>query len=158
MGTGRVCGIYTAPAEGAPMVGHDAIEAFAGKGLSGDRYAIPAGTYTGMRLEDAQRAVTLFERENLDYLEREHGIVLTPEQTRRNLLVEGVPLNDLIGVEFTVGGVPLRGVDLAHPCSYLQDLTEPGVLRGLQDRGGLRCEILADGVISVGDPVTPPTR
>lgn len=156
MSTGRVCGIYTAPAEGAPMVGHDTIEAFAGKGLSGDRYAIEAGTYSGLRLEDAQRAVTLIERESLDHLEQEHGIVLDPIQTRRNLLVEGVALNDLIGVEFTVGGVPLRGVDLAHPCSYLQDLTQDGVLRGLQDRGGLRCEILADGVISVGDPVTIP--
>jgi len=156
MGTGRVLGIYTAPAEGAPMVAHDTIEAFAGKGLSGDRYANEAGTYSGRRLEDAQRAVTLFERENLDHLEREHGIVLTPEQTRRNLLVEGVSVNDLVGVEFTVGGVPMRGVDLAHPCSYLQDLTEPGVLQALQGRGGLRCEILADGVISVGDPVTTP--
>ncbi|MBM3660400.1 MAG: MOSC domain-containing protein [Actinobacteria bacterium] len=156
MTTGRVCGIYTAPAEGAPMVGHDSIEAFAGKGLAGDRYAIEAGTYSGKRLEDAQRAVTLFERENLECLEREHGIVLAPEQTRRNLLVEGVAVNDLIGVEFTVGGVPMRGVDLAHPCSYLQDLTEPGVLLALQDRGGLRCEILADGTITLGDPVTTP--
>jgi len=158
MGTGRVLGIYTAPAEGAPMVAHATIEAFAGKGLAGDRYAIEAGTYSGKRIEDAQRAVTLIERESLDHLEREHGIVLDPLQTRRNLLVEGVALNDLIGVEFTVGGVPLRGVDLAHPCSYLQDLTEPGVLLGLQDRGGLRCEILTGGTVTVGDPVVTPDR
>jgi len=157
MTTGRVCGIYTAPAEGAPMVAHDTIEAFAGKGLAGDRYAIEAGTYSGVRLEDAQRAVTLFERENLDHVAAEHGIVLDPLETRRNLLVEGVRVNDLVGVTFTVGAVTLRGVDLAHPCSYLQELTQPGVLQALQDRGGLRCEILTDGVITVGDPVTTPT-
>ena len=156
MTTGRVLGIYTAPAEGAPMVSHETIEAIAGHGLAGDRYAIEAGTYSGTRLEDAQRAVTLFEQETLDHLASEHGIVLGPHETRRNLLVAGVAVNDLVGVTFTVGGVRLRGVDLAHPCTYLQELTRPGVLRALTDRGGLRCEILTDGTIAVGDAVTTP--
>lgn len=156
MAMGRVLGIYTAPAEGAPMGAHESIEAFAGCGLAGDRYAIAAGTYSGKRLEDAQRAVTLFAQENLDHLASEHGIVLRPEETRRNLLVEGVRVDDLVGVTFTVGAVMLRGVDFAHPCSYLEELTQPGVLRALQGRGGLRCEILTDGVIAVGDAVTTP--
>lgn len=153
--TGRVVGIYTAPAEGAPMVAHDAVEAIAGHGLAGDRYAIAAGTYSGKRLGDAQRAVTLFEREHLDHLAEEHGIVLGPHETRRNLVVEGVRLDGLVGVTFTVGEVTLRGVDLAHPCAYLEGLTRPGVLRALQDRGGLRGEILTGGTITVGDPVDP---
>jgi MOSC domain-containing protein YiiM len=156
MPKGRVLGIYTAPEAGAPMVGHESIEALAGRGLAGDRYALIAGTYTGTRLEDAQRAVTLFEQETLEYLATEHGIVLGPQETRRNLLVEGLAVNDLVDVTFTAGEVTLRGVDLAHPCSYLQDLTQPGVLRALQDRGGLRCEILTDGTITVGDAVTTP--
>ena len=126
---GRVLGIFTAPAEGAPMVAHGSIEALAGQGLAGDRYAVAAGSYSGKRLEDAERAITLFARETLDAVAAEHGIVLAPEQTRRNLLVEGLALNDLVGVAFTVGGVELRGVDLAHPCAYLQELTQPGVLR-----------------------------
>lgn len=156
MSSGRVRAVFTAPAEGAPMVAHEAVEALAGKGLAGDRYAIEAGTYSGRRLEDAQRAITLFEQETLDHLAAEHGIVLAPHETRRNLLVEGVRVNDLVGVTFTVGAVTLHGVDLAHPCSYLQELTQPGVLRALQDRGGLRCEILTDGTIAVGDAVTTP--
>jgi len=52
--------------------------------------------------------------------------------------------------------VQLRGVDLAHPCAYLQELTEPGVLRALTDRGGVRAEILTSGPITVGDAVTIP--
>lgn len=153
MAAGRVLGIYTASAEGAPMVAHDAIEAFAGLGLSGDRYAIAAGTFSGRRVEDAARAVTLFEREALDALAAEHGIVLGPHETRRNLLVEGVAVNDLVDVTFTVGPVTLRGTELAHPCSYLQELTRPGVLRALTNRGGLRAELLTDGTITVGDPI-----
>jgi MOSC domain-containing protein YiiM len=152
--TARVLGIYTAPAEGEPMVGHDRIDAVAGIGLAGDRYAVAAGTYSGRRLADAQRAVTLFAQETLDAVAAEHDLVLRPEETRRNLLVEGVAVDDLVGVTFTVGPVELRGVDLAHPCAYLQDLTRPGVLRALQDRGGLRAEILTGGPITIGDPVS----
>ncbi len=153
---GRVLGIYTAPAEGAPMVAHASIEALAGQGLAGDRYAIAAGSYSGKRLDDAQRAITLFARETLDAVAAEHDIVLTPEQTRRNLLVEGLALNDLVGVTFTVGGVEMRGIDLAHPCAYLQELTQPGVLRALTDRGGVRAEILTSGPITLGAPIHVP--
>jgi MOSC domain-containing protein YiiM len=138
------------------MVAHDAIEAFAGLGLSGDRYAIAAGTFSGRRLDDAQRAVTLFEQETLDAVAAEHGVVLRPDETRRNLLVEGIAVNDLVGVTFTVGAVEMRGVDLARPCAYLQELTRPGVLRALQDRGGLRAEVLTDGTIALGDEVSVP--
>ena len=62
MPSGRVLAIFTAPASGAPMVAHTEIAAFAGKGLFGDRYAAAAGTYSGVRVDDADRAVTLFER------------------------------------------------------------------------------------------------
>ena len=37
--TGKLVGIYTAAAEGAPMEAHDEIAAIAGAGLEGDRYA-----------------------------------------------------------------------------------------------------------------------
>jgi len=154
MRSGRLLGIYTAPREGAPMVAHDAIDALAGRGLAGDRYALAAGTYSGMRIEDAQRAVTLFARETLDAVAAEHGIELAAHETRRNLLVDGVPLNDLVGTRFRVGAVEMRGVDLAHPCAYLESLTRPGVLRALVDRGGLRAEILTSGSIAIGDEVT----
>ena len=55
-----------------------------------------------------------------------------------------------------MGAVELRGVDLAHPCAYLEGLTQPGVLGALKDRGGVRAEILTDGTIAVGDVITIP--
>lgn len=152
---GRVVGIYVAPGEGRPMESRDEVRALAGKGLEGDRYANEAGKYSGVRIENAQRAVTLIEREAVQGAVAEHGIELTEQETRRNIVTEGVRLNDLVGQEFVVGGVRFRGFDLSHPCVYLEELTRPGVRPALLDRGGLRAEILDDGTIQIGDVISP---
>jgi MOSC domain-containing protein YiiM len=152
---GRIVGIYIAPADGAPMQSRDEVRALAGKGLEGDRYADAAGKYSGTRIEDAKRAVTLIEREAVQGAADEYEIELAEGETRRNLVTEGVALNHLVGKEFQVGGVRLRGVDLAHPCAYLQDLTRPGVRKSLIHRGGLRAEIVHGGHIHLGDRVVP---
>ena len=152
---GRIVGIYVAPGDGAPMEGRDSVRAIAGKGLEGDRYAAAAGKYSGSRVADAQRAVTLIEREAIRGAIEEYGIELGEQETRRNLVTEGVPLNHLVGKEFHVGGVRMRGVDLSEPCAYLEGLTRPGVRPSLIHRGGLRAEILHGGHIHIGDTVTP---
>lgn len=135
------------------MCTHEAVDALAGRGLAGDRYAVAAGTYSGQRLPDAQRAVTLIESETLDAVRAESGIVLGGAHTRRNLVTRGVALDDLVGASFRVGEVELFGVGLAPPCAYLESLTQPGVLRALTGRGGIRAEILVGGTLRVGDIV-----
>jgi len=129
------------------------VQALAGHGLEGDRYAIEAGKYSGTKV--GKRAVTLIEREAIEGARNEYGIELDEAETRRNLVVEGVPVNHLVGREFTVGGVRMRGYDLAEPCTYLEGLTRAGVRKALVHRGGLRAEILDDGPIRVGDAVLP---
>ncbi len=155
---GSLVAIYTAPESGAPMQARDEVEAVAGRGLAGDRYGATTGKYSGSRLPDAQRAVTLIEAETLDAVRDECGVELGAHETRRNLLTRGVALNDLVGVTFRVGDVELRGVDLATPCSYLESLTRSGVLRALTDRGGLRAEILTSGTLRIDDPIIVPHR
>jgi len=152
---GAIVGIYVAPGEGVPMQARDEVRAIAGKGLEGDRYAIEAGKFSGKRLEDAQRAITLIEREAIENAVDEYGVTLGEQETRRNLVTTGVALNHLIGHEFTVGEVRMRGVDLSHPCAYLEELTREGVRKMLVHRGGLRAEVLSDGPIRVGDAVLP---
>jgi len=151
---GSVVAIFIAPAEGASMEPRDEVRAIAGKGLEGDRYAVDAGKYSGFRIEDSQRAITLIEREAIDGAVQEYGVELEPIETRRNIVTEGVALNHLVGHEFTVGGVRLRGFDLSEPCTYLEEQTRTGVRKALIHRGGLRAEILSDGPIRVGDAIT----
>jgi MOSC domain-containing protein YiiM len=149
---GRVVGIYTAPEQGAPMESRDDVQAVAGVGLDGDRYASGDGKYTRSG-DDGKRAVTLIEREAVDAARREYDIELQEHEARRNVITEGVPLNYLVGRTFRVGDVVLRGFKLAEPCAYLEGQTRPGVRRALVHRAGLRAEIVEGGVIRVGDPV-----
>jgi MOSC domain-containing protein YiiM len=150
---GRLVGIYTAPRAGAPMEAHDRIDALAGVGLCDDRYALGTGTYSG----DARgpRDVTLIAREVVDELRAGGGPVLVREdETRRNLVTEGVDLDELVGRTFRVGGLRMRGLRPAEPCAYLEQLTGvAGVRAALVHRGGLRAEILDDGELRVGDAI-----
>ncbi|MGZ4431174.1 MAG: MOSC domain-containing protein [Gaiellales bacterium] len=123
-----------------------AVRAIAGRGLEGDRYPVGDEAAPG-------EALTLIEAEALEALAAENGIVLAPGESRRQLTTRGIGLNDLVGREFTVGPVRCRGVELCEPCAHLASLTQPGVLRGLVRRGGLRADILAGGEIAVGDEV-----
>lgn len=79
---------------------------------------------------------------------------MTGAQSRRQVVVRGVRLNDLVGRRFRVGDVECTGVKIAEPCTHLQSLTWPGIIKDLIHRGGLRADILTDGKISVGDAVT----
>jgi MOSC domain-containing protein YiiM len=97
--------------------------------------------------------VTLIELEAIEALNQEDNLGLAPGQTRRNLLTQGVPLNHLVGKEFRVGSITLRGVRLCEPCDYLAGLTRSEVLPGLVHRGGLRADILSDGLIQSGDDI-----
>lgn len=156
MANGTVVSIHVAPGAGTPMVPVGEAHAVPGKGLEGDRYFKQVGTYsgrTGPRGAPPAREVTLIESEAIDALRRDYGIELDPGDSRRNIVTRGVALNHLIGREFRAGQVRVRGIRLCEPCAHLEELTRQGVLRGLVHRGGLRGEIVTEGVIRVGDEI-----
>ncbi len=162
MWQGRVVTIHIAPQASAPMVSVPEVRAVTGRGLEGDRYFLGTGFYS-QRSSYGGREVTLIETETLDALfdgvvnadGRTLGIKLDPGQSRRNIATVGVPLNHLVGRQFRVGQVRMRGTRLCEPCKHLEELSWPGVMGGLVHRGGLRAQILADGLIRVGDPIEP---
>ena len=149
----RLVGIFIAPSAGAPMQACDRIAVVAGVGVRGDRYAAGTGTYSGTG--PGPRDVTLIERDAVDAVRTEDGgLALREDETRRNLVTEGVALNHLVGRTFRVGEVRMRGVRLAEPCAYLEQLVGlVGVREALLHRAGLRAEILDDGELRVGDDI-----
>jgi len=149
MGKAVVASLYIAQAAGGPMSSVKEVRAVVGKGLEGDRYFKEMGTFSNE--PGPGRDITLIEIEALEALKRGYGIELASGESRRNIVTRGVPLNHLVGREFKVGEVLLRGMRLCDPCSHLEKLTQKGVLRGLIHRGGLRADIITDGVIRVGD-------
>jgi len=148
---GTIVSIHTATSANHPTVSRKEVKAVTGKGLEGDRYFQKTGTYSNKPGPD--REVTLIEIEAIDALKRDHGIDIPAGESRRNIVTRGVPLNHLVGREFTVGEVTLRGIRLCEPCSHLEGLTQKGVLTGLIHRGGLRAQIIKDGTIRVGDQI-----
>ena len=122
----------------------------AGKGLEGDRYFKKVGTYASAGKLGQGKEVTLVAEEALHAVEKEHGIAVSFAETRRNILVRGVALNDLVGREFTIGRVRLRGARLCHPCVKLVARTGKPLLKPLAGRGGLMAVILRGGKIKVG--------
>ena len=129
----------------------ESAHAIAGRGLEGDRYFDGAGYWS--KHPGVGREITLIEVEAIEALEREKKIAIAPSAARRNLVTRGVPLNHLVGREFQIGEVRLRGIRLCEPCDYLEGLTTKGVLTGLMHRGGLRADVVSGGTIRAGDPI-----
>ena len=151
--SGTVLNIHIASTAGAAPVAVEQVNAVAGRGLEGDRYFNKTGTYS--ETPGSGREVTLIAIEEIEALASETGIELKAGESRRNITIRGVALNDLVDKEFSVGNVTLRGTRLCEPCAHLEAHVErPGVLKGLVHRAGLRCDIVSGGTIRVGDDVT----
>jgi MOSC domain-containing protein YiiM len=151
MWTGSVVSIYVASSAAAPTRTVEEARAVAGKGLEGDRYFDGRGTWSAH--PGSGREVTLIESEALDALESEAGPHFAPGAHRRNVVTRGVPLNHLVGHDFRIGEVVLRGTRLCEPCEHLEKLTQPGIKMAALHRSGLRADVIQEGSIRIGDVV-----
>jgi MOSC domain-containing protein YiiM len=148
---GTVISINIAPRAEAPMESVEEARAVPGKGLEGDRYFVRQGTFYKPQPD---RELTLIEAEAVEAMKRELDVDYGLGDSRRNIVTRGVPLNHLVGREFMIGDVKMRGLRLCEPCSHLQKLSHEKVLPGLVHRGGLRAQILTEGTIRVGAAVS----
>lgn len=122
-------------------------ELVADHGILGDRYYGVAAHYdaqiTFLAWEVFIELQTAFDRPDW-----------TPLLMRRNVVVEGMPLNALLGQEFELdcgeGRVLLAGMRECSPCAWMDAMLAPGVQKWLRGRGGLRTRILSDGVLRKG--------
>jgi MOSC domain-containing protein YiiM len=145
-GSGAVEQICVASAAGDPVRKLQAVRAIAGKGLEGDRHVTGRGTFPS---GPPGSALTMIAAEVCESFEPP----LAPHEHRRNLVTRGIDLNGLVGRDFTVGELRCRGMRLCEPCTVVQRYAARPVLRELVHRGGLRVDIVRDGVIKVGDEV-----
>ncbi len=142
--------IYICPEKGAPMEKLDQVRAIPGLGLEGDRYTKGEGFWqTVKNPRSAFRHISLIlysDIENSGFEENE---------TRRNLVISGeINLAELIGREFEVGEVRMRGAEICTPCNRPSKLSgKEGFEKIFKDeKGGLRAEIIGQaGIIYVGD-------
>ena len=140
--------VHIASVGGEPMMEVAQAQAVIGSGLAGDRYAEGVGTYS--KKQGPDREVTLIEIEAIEALVRDHDIKLDVGQSRRNIVTRGVPLNHLVGAEFQVGGVKMRGVRLNEPCKYFENLLDRGPARRAHQPLGTECSSYKRGLHSRG--------
>lgn len=139
--------IFISPASGGDLLELSQVMAVAGKGLEGDRNFRETA-------DDNQNAVTLISEDAVQICRQRIGRDFPIEQFRRNLIVSGVELNQLVNLQFRVGDAVFTGYELCHPCQYLSGLLGADMLAGLADCGGLRAKITRSAIIKCGDKIT----
>jgi MOSC domain-containing protein YiiM len=154
MSEGNILGIYVAPAKGAGVMGHQKVSLRAGKGIEGDRYFSQTGKNRSSYKGQPDWEITLIESEVIESFNQDQGHSFHESDFRRNLVTLGIRLNDLVGKTFTINNVSFYGVQLCEPCASLQRRLGVSILPELVGKGGLRAQILGNGVIGVGDQIT----
>lgn len=133
-------GHHGLPAGENEIIEVDSVECIAGRGLRGDRFFDFKEDYKGQ--------VTLFAWEVFDELRNTQGKPGLPASVlRRNVVVEGLDLDALIGKRFELQGVTLEGTGECKPCYWMDQAVGSGAEEWLKGRGGLRCKIVTDGVL-----------
>jgi MOSC domain-containing protein YiiM len=127
-----------------PLIEVPSIECVAGHGIRGDRFYDYRDNYKGQ--------ITFFSFEIFERLASHFALAnKSAGAVRRNVVVSGIDLNDLIGEEFSIQDVRLRGTAHCRPCYWLDQAIAPGAEKFLEGNGGLRAQILSDGAIAIGE-------
>jgi len=135
---------------GNKMITVSSVKVLSNKGIVKDRYF--------KENNDKDLQITLIELENINYFNKKSKTNIPYIDFRRNIITRGIELNKLVGKELLIGKVKIKVHRLCDPCKYLQDKLKKNnsfkSLANLYNRGGLRCEILLDGIIYLKDKIT----
>ena len=124
----------------------NSIEVLANQGIVGDRHF--------KSNNDPYCQLSLIESENINHYNLQYGLNVSYVDFRRNIITEGIKLNDLVDKKIRIGKVEVKGIDLCRPCKHLTEmLGQKNILKEFLRRGGLRCQILSSSNIRVGDKI-----
>jgi len=151
--TGKIIAIFIANQASAQVESVSEANLIAGRGIEGDRYFHGRGTFSKKLKDLPDRELTLVEAEEIDAFNKKHSTEFEHGDFRRNILTTGIRLNDLVGVQFWVGGVLVEGVRLCEPCKRLGTCLAPIVQSEMAGRTGLRARIVNSGTVKVGEEI-----
>lgn len=149
-----VYAIYIAGSAGKEMQEVASANLIPGKGIEGDRYYNGTGTFSEQLKDKPHAEITLIQKEAIDAFNAEFNQNHAYSDLRRNIVTIGVSLNDLIGEEFCIGDVTLKGIKLCEPCKHLAETVNTLFLPHMIGRSGLRAQVLSSGKIHKGDSIS----
>ena len=122
------------------------IDLVAGKGVIGDRHF--------KDYNDPFNQLSIIESESIDEYNKKYSLNIPYLDFRRNIVTRGIRLNDLIDKKILIGEVRLGMIDLCRPCRHLSEkLDKENIIKEFLRKGGIRCEILNDGEISINSQI-----
>lgn len=151
--TGKVLELLISEEAGKTLQSNQTVQLKAGRGVVGDRYYLAQGTHSKVLKDKPDVELTLIEQEEIKSFDDKTGLGYVGRDFRRNIVTEGIRLNDLVGKEFYIGKVRLKGIRLCEPCAYLSGLLGKEIMEHMIHKSGLRAEILTDGFIDLADSV-----
>lgn len=122
----------------APTYELDAVDLVSGRGIKDDRFEFSKYPLTFVS-EEVMREV--FGSLGLDY---------KPALFRRNIVISGFNLNQLIGKRFVIGEVEFEGMDHCAPCTWMNAVMTKGAYGLMRGRGGLRARVTRGGALKTG--------
>lgn len=141
-GSGCIDWIGIRPEKGANLQAVSEAAVLVGKGLEGDHYQGTSG----------KRDVTLIQAEHLEAVGQILGRPVTPDLTRRNIVVSGINLLSLSGKTFKMGDeVILEMTGPCEPCSRMEKNLGYGGYNVMRGHGGITARVIEGGTIKVGD-------
>jgi len=122
------------------------IDLIAGKGIINDRHF--------KDYNDPLNQLSIIEGENIDEYNLKNKLNIPYLNFRRNIVTRGIKLNDLVGKKISIGSVKLEVLDLCSPCRHLSEkLSRNDIIKEFLRKGGIRCQIMNDGKISLSDQI-----
>ncbi len=143
MSDGTLRAIWVKRAHGGPMDPAAVATLVAGRGIVGNAD------------QGRRRQVTIIDEETWASIMDRLGGSLDPSARRANLMVRGVSLANSRGRVLRIGGCRIRIFGETRPCRQM-DETLSGLRSALSPDwgGGAFGEVLDDGPVAVGDPVS----
>jgi len=115
-----------------------------GKGIADDRFEFSKYPVTFI-CEEVMREVCL-----------ELELPYDPGLFRRNIVISGINLMQLIGKKFSFihagrqGSVTFEGIEHCAPCTWMNAVMKKGAYASMRGRGGLRARVIDEGELSAG--------
>ncbi len=123
----------------APATEHTRLLLEPGRGIAGDRF------------ETGRYPITFFSLEVAQMMEGPLGKTLDTADFRRNIIISGVNLCELIGRRFRIGGVIFEGLAHCNPCTWMNAVIGEGAYALMKGRGGLRARVVEGGTLTLGE-------
>lgn len=141
-GTGTIEWIGLRPARRADMLSVQSASLKPGLGLEGDRFR---GSLK------SKRQVSFIQAEHINAMSHMLGKEsIAPELFRRNIVISGINLLALKGMQFKLGSALLQMSCLCHPCSRMEETFGPGGYNLVRGHGGILAKVILPGEIAIG--------